>query len=272
MDFFSLNDTTEKEPFDIFINNFKPTKNISTIAMVTFETDEGGTDLKGVGDRAIGYTYAIYRERNNDGHLELLYKIKEGTLGFYDYGIKNNAKYKYYIFKENQTDNTSSYANESDTVCSFWGNYVLYDLIDKVVENNIPIYSVDENNIWQFDLQMQNSGVIQNLNKTTYSTFGKYARTNRSNNNYASGSLSCLFGEASNFVYYEDSDKLEKWAEFINNGNMKLLKDIKGNAWIIDIIESNVKPDDNFLEIPSTLTFSWVQINSVLDKGFVSYD
>lgn len=240
--------------------------------MVTFENDQGETDLIGVGERAIGYTYAIYRERNNDGHLELLYKIKEGYLGFYDYGIKNNSKYKYYIFKENQTDNTSSYANESDMVCSCWGNYVLYDLIGKTIENNVPIYMIDENNIWQFDLQMQNSGMAQTLNKTTYNTFGKYARTNRSNNNYASGSLSCLFGEANNFVYYEDADKLEKWAEFINNGNMKLLKDIKGNAWIIDIIESNVKPDDNFLEIPSTLTFSWVQLNSVLDKGFVSYD
>ena len=53
---------------------------------------------------------------------------------------------------------------------------------------------------------------------------------------------------------------------------MKLLKDIKGNAWIIDIIESSVKPDDNFLEVPSTLSFSWVQLNSTLDKGFVSYD
>ena len=145
-------------------------------------------------------------------------------------------------------------------------------MIDKKIENNIPIYSIDENNIWQFDLQMQNGGITQNLNKTTYNTFGKYARTNKSNNNYASGSLSCLFGEVSNFVYYEDADKLEKWSEFINNGNMKLLKDIKGNAWIIDIIESNVKPDDNFLEIPSTLSFSWVQLNSTLDKGFVSYD
>ena len=67
--------------------------------MVTFETEQGGSDLVGVGDRAIGYTYTIYRERNNDGHLELVYKIEEGSLGFYDYGIKNNAEYKYYIFK-----------------------------------------------------------------------------------------------------------------------------------------------------------------------------
>lgn len=272
MDFFSLNDINKKEPFDIFVNNFKPIKNISTTAMVTFENDQGGTDLKGVGNRAIGYTYTIYRERNNNGHLELLYRIDEGSLGFYDYGIKNNSKYKYYIFKESQLDNTSSYANESDIVCAFWRNYVLYDLIDKRIENNIPIYSVDENNIWQFDLQMQNGGITQNLNKTSYNTFGKYARTNKSNNSYASGTLTCLFGETSNFAYYEDADKLENWSEFINNGNMKLLKDIKGNAWIIDIMESSVKPDDNFLEIPSTLSFSWVQLNSTLDMGFVSYD
>ena len=53
---------------------------------------------------------------------------------------------------------------------------------------------------------------------------------------------------------------------------MKLLKDIKGNAWIIDIVDSNVKPDDSLLEVPSTLTFSWVQLNTTLDKGFVSYE
>ena len=41
-------------------------KNISTTAMATFENDQGGTELKGVSDRAIGYTYSIYRERNTE--------------------------------------------------------------------------------------------------------------------------------------------------------------------------------------------------------------
>lgn len=131
---------------------------------------------------------------------------------------------------------------------------------------------IDQNNIWQFNLAMQNSGITQNINKTVYTTFGKYARTGKSKNNYDTSSISCQFGEISNNVYYEPSDKLESWKEFINNGNMKLLKDMKGNAWIIDIVSSSITPNDTMIEIPSTLSFEWVQLNNITDKGFVSYN
>lgn len=138
-------------------------------------------------------------------------------------------------------------------------------------ENNIPIYTVDENNIWQFDLEMESGQITQNMNKTLYNNFGTFPKTNKSNNNYKSSSFSCLFGEVSpSREYYEPSDKLDEWAKFINNGRNKLLKDVKGNAWIIDILDSNVKPNVQLEVIPNTLSFEWVQVNSTTDKGFMS--
>lgn len=116
-----------------------------------------------------------------------------GNLGFYDYGIRNNSEYRYYIFKEDVVNNTSSFANGSDLAQTCWNNYVLHDLIDMQLENNIPVYTVDESNIWHFNIQMQSGGITQNINKTAYQTLGKYVKTNKGLNNYDSGSFSCLF-------------------------------------------------------------------------------
>lgn len=82
LDFFHLQDTDEGQLEDIFIPNYKPAKRMSSIAIVTFESDQGGNKLIGVSERALGFTYTIYRERNDDGKLELVAKIAEREFGF----------------------------------------------------------------------------------------------------------------------------------------------------------------------------------------------
>lgn len=69
-------------------------------------------------------------------------------------------------------------------------------------------------------------------------------------------------------VYYADAtsnksvDMLEKWREFCYSGNPKLLKDNKGQKFIVQVHDTSSRTEDNWNGRPITISFSWTQINS----------
>ena len=69
-------------------------------------------------------------------------------------------------------------------------------------------------------------------------------------------------------VYYADAtsnksvDMLEKWREFCYSGNPKLLKDNKGQKFIVQVHDTSSRIEDNWNGRPITISFSWTQINS----------
>ena len=56
-------------------------------------------------------------------------------------------------------------------------------------------------------------------------------------------------------------EKLLSWKAFCNNGNLKLLKDVKGDAWIVQILTSpsrNIAIQSN-LQL-TTINFEWQEV------------
>ena len=72
--------------------------------------------------------------------------------------------------------------------------------------------------------------------------------------------------------YAREVEKMQAWREFCNNGRLKLLKDIKGNAWIIQILANpSRKVDIQAGIMPTAISFEWQEvedINSVSIIGF----
>lgn len=72
-------------------------------------------------------------------------------------------------------------------------------------------------------------------------------------------------------VYYADAtsnkavDMLEKWREFCYSGNPKLLKDTKGQKFIVQIHDTSDKIEESWTGRPVTISFSWTQIKSADD-------
>ena len=54
---------------------------------------------------------------------------------------------------------------------------------------------------------------------------------------------------------------LDRWNDFCANGNIKLLKDRKGNAMLVMITGNSGQTDDILREQPTTVTFNWVQVD-----------
>ena len=100
----------------------------------------------------------------------------------------------------------------------------------------------------------------QNMSVTTWDTLGRYPKFSLGQRNYDSASFNGLLGlmkEYKQYNTYQDiltdnykqvyqyterinlddpysreMEKLIAWKEFCNNGKLKLLKDVKGNAWV----------------------------------------
>lgn len=71
--------------------------------------------------------------------------------------------------------------------------------------------------------------------------------------------------------YARETEKLKAWKEFCSNGNLKLLRDIKGHAWIVQIIDSpknTINLGDNINQ--TTISFSWQEIEDVNDYSVVA--
>ena len=67
--------------------------------------------------------------------------------------------------------------------------------------------------------------------------------------------------------YAREIEKLESWKEFCSNGNLKLLRDTKGSAWIVQIIDSpknTINQGEN-----TTISFSWQEIENVNDYSII---
>ena len=69
-------------------------------------------------------------------------------------------------------------------------------------------------------------------------------------------------------VYYSDAtsnksvDMLERWRSFCYSGNPKLLKDNKGQKFIVQIHDTSNRIEDSWNGRPITISFSWTQVAS----------
>ena len=92
--------------------------------------------------------------------------------------------------------------------------------------------------------------------------------------NYTAGSVTCILGnvqKVSNqgIKYVEPVSMLEEWNDFCSNGNIKLLKDRKGNAMLVAITDTSSQVDDVTSEQVTTITFNWVQVDTVKGLSIV---
>lgn len=64
--------------------------------------------------------------------------------------------------------------------------------------------------------------------------------------------------------YATENDKLNAWRDFISNGETKLLRDIKGNAWLIQVVDMptfSINTVSNLQQ--TTISFSWKEVDDV---------
>ena len=261
LDFFHLEESSSTNANIFNTAKYVPVLNNYSRFLVTF--DDGTTTSEGVADVALGYNFSIYREVKDTNQLVYVARLGDGGLSMTDYGVTNNRTYKYYIFKEDES--AISEAVVSNDVSTCWWDWSLIDIIPSTSEKGLYYTTGD---IWKFNLNISSAARTQTLNNTTYNNLTRFPKVSSGKLNYSTGSLTCLLGDIQRTTnslaeYIEPSTMLNEWNEFCADGNMKLLKDRKGNAMLVMITGTSSQTDDVTREQTNTITFSWVEVEDI---------
>ena len=71
-------------------------------------------------------------------------------------------------------------------------------------------------------------------------------------------------------MYSREVEKYNAWREFINNGSLKLLKDYKGNSWIVMVQANPTYQVDYMSNLMETMvSFEWQEAEDVSKVAIV---
>ena len=220
--------------------------------------------------------------------------INDDIYMFRDYNIQSDHSYQYLccnddnILKQNFAMETpvagTDQIIDGDIFRPKWANWSLTELIPINKNANTPsvnkIYKADNNNSWLFKFNLETGAQTQNLTKNEINTLGQYSKVGFGIKNYISGDITCLLG--SEIVPYsavgyverllngitkplstnEKIRMLEQWRKIAYSKNPKLLKDIKGQSWIVQIFTNSNTPHNFYKDQPDSISFSWKQVES----------
>lgn len=219
--------------------------------------------------------------------------LKTRNESFRDFNIKAGHSYQYVIYPTGSSQAIQQFANAKETgpyagsavpIVTNWDEWSLIEL--KPVKNAVdaPIlrksYEVDLDNIWLFKYGLETGSQNQNFQKSEIQTLGQYQKIGYGKSNFISGDVSCYLG--SEIVPYskngyiermrksintplstnEKAFMLQQWRKIASSPNPKLLRDMKGQSWIVQIMSNNNTPKNFYSDQPDTISFSWKQIDN----------
>ena len=214
--------------------------------------------------------------------------------GFVDYGVINNEIYDYIFIvgiKDISNNNYSNilYYGHSETWRTMFDSWSIVNIIEK----DDGKYTTD-GIVWTFKYNLESGDISNNTSVTKWDTLGQYANFSSGNKGYDSSSLTCLLGDVGTYYSYDNNylkehygyfeknnfllpyqeeeeidmtqvctnniERFQTWKKFCRDGQLKLLKDIKGNKWIVGIAENpSTKIDTNSREQMATISFDWFE-------------
>lgn len=172
-----------------------------------------------------------------------------------------------------------------------WNEWSICELIPEQYSSKIPLvkntYRVNQEQIWRFKFSLKTGEQKQNIGRSEFQTLGQFPKIGYGKLNYASGEVSALMGSeiilgtksryiertgASRISPLSTNEKvkmLKQWHSFVSSNNPKLLKDIKGQSWIVQIMSSGNTTENFYNSTPDTINFQWKQIEDT--KNVIIY-
>lgn len=173
-----------------------------------------------------------------------------------------------------------------------WDAWSICELEPVSSNDDIPViknaYKVNPDQIWAFKYSLETGSQAQNISRNETQTLGQFPKIGFGPSNYASGSVSALLGNEivpySKYRYLErtrsarisplstneKAEMLAQWKRFVSSKNPKLLRDIKGQSWIVQIISSSSTPKNFYMNQPDTIEFQWKQVGDTKNVAIYS--
>lgn len=198
----------------------------------------------------------IYRKENS-----LLYKYvattESLTTKVIDYNVGNNTTYSYVVFPK--VDGLIGDPLTSDEIKTCWWNWALLGVLK--VEDFVCY--IDVENIWLFDLNLTSETLTQNIQKQVINNLTRFEKISVGEQDYLSGGIKALLGQFKNEEFNDTSELEEKLKDFVSSDCVKILKDRKGNIFLVEIVSSSIEIDDKLIEQIASVSLQFVEVGDI---------
>lgn len=243
---------------------YEPKWDANTFLLALFNNTLNGGNVTSVGDKIL--YWQVYKRKRGEATLRFLARVPASQYALYDFNAVNNAEYQYILFAETAEYISAPLQQDGYTVTSWW-NWSLTKLTKS--ETNDKIYYADGKNVWLFDTEVQSSALQQNLDKATIENFAQFPKISTGKKNYLTGSISAFLSNPYNARYEDTIEQYNGFIDFIADENPKLLKDRKGNGWIVDTTSNQMQYNDVTAEQITTVSFDFVQLDDLDDLNII---
>ena len=219
-----------------------------------------------------------YNIHNNDNYEYLAVVGIKQPDGSYNYETYDN--------RDDYDEKVLTYVN--------WDNWSICNIEETEDTPNTKIY-MKTGGTWLLGLNLEGENLMQNMSANSWDTLGRYPRIAIGQKNYESSTFTGFLGRMQEVPsldlknqykngecktteevnkkyryterlnisnkYGREVEKYQAWKQFCNDGELKLLKDVKGNAWVVQIVDN---PNNNIINnannMPTTISFSWKEV------------
>lgn len=250
---------TQAEIDSTLANTYKPEWDNNTLLLANFDNSINGGNVKSLKDDVL--YWQIYRKRPEDTVLTFICRVPVSQYQLLDFNVLNNTEYQYTIFAETETTISAPFEQVGYTRTNWW-NWSLLGLQESTDKG---LYYVDSSNIWLFDTELTSSGLDQNVAQYIMDNFTRYPSVSSGKRNYMSGSVTAFLSnvDISTGKYQDTVEQYNAFVEFIANPTPKLLKDRKGNGWIVSTNGVNGQYIDESPQQITKVSFSFTQLDDV---------
>ena len=187
----------------------------------------------------------------------------------FKYNISNGAQTQ--NVAKTQQDTLSRYPIFSHGVKNAVGGSVTCllgrEMINANYTNKEWVYEQDPNTSEPNFIWRENNGPFENLGGYR-ERLGRVQNFCGANSDYLSASVLGFRNLTSN----EAVDMLDKWRDVCYSGNPKLLKDQKGQTFIIQITDPSNTTNESWERMPEEISFSWIEIADAKDCRIIQVE
>ena len=211
--------------------------------------------------------WLIYRQDGTNQTLNYIGSVPASQSNLIDYGILNNAQYKYIIYGETDSALTTPISQQDIQQTSWW-NWSLVGLIETDKDNQ---FYGDTNNIWLFDSNLTSNALEQNVDKTIMNNFTQFPKVSTGQMNYLTTGITALLSNVDKTTgkYTDSVDLYNKFNAFIADSSLKLLRDRKGNGWIVSTDKCSANYNDVTSEQMITVNFTVTQLDTLSGNSVI---
>lgn len=240
-----------------------PSWSDETIVLANYDDTVNGTPLQLIDGVVKGYQ--IQRLDVKKGIMSYVTQTTEGAIQ--DYIVNHNTQYQYYVFPviENEVTKVRTLGAPivTDEITPDWDMCTIVGLIE-VGKNE---YTVDPNNIWRLQMNVERENYELNMDKAFTDGFDRFPKRTQGVKKYITSGVNSIIGtlECTGDKINIGISDIERWEEFCYSSNLKLFNDMRGRIIPIDIKTARTGYLGDFENSPLVTNISFVQLANVND-------